>query len=324
MEYFLFIPSSILHEEDGRLMRVRDPRPVFVHLARGLLSASALLCMWLSAPACKGAALAGLNDPRPSNTALSDRSAPRVWTVGDRGEPIWALHVALAELGYLPCRYRAVIPTDRLYAKNWALVPMGYWTWNSPDVPLDVRRAWDPDQYTEITKGAVMQFEADHGLRVDGYTGPRVRRAIELARALGLTARNPYRTVLVDQAIPERLRVWEDGRGVVFETACSTGVPNAPTQPGLHTIFLRNREQTMQGIGPSGRPYRVEHVPYVSFFYGEQAIHGFERPSYGKPQSAGCVELPIQAAKRVWDLTGYGTLVAISPLGIRGSELDYS
>lgn len=300
---------------------MRGHRSALVDLARiFVVSASALLSLWVSEPRCEGATLHFMNAAQPGLRGFSGISESSVWTVGDRGEPIWALHVVLAELGYLPCRYHAVIPTDRLYAQNWERAPLGYWTWNSPDVPPELERAWDPDQYTEITKGAVMRFEADHGLRVDGYTGPRVRRTLELARALDLTATHPYRMVLVDQSIPERLRVWEDGRGVVFETACSTGVPAAPTQPGVHAIFLRNREQTMQGIGPSGRPYRVEHVPYVSFFYGEQAIHGFQRQTYGKPQSAGCVELPIPAAKRVWEVTGYGTLVVISPITMRGTE----
>ncbi|WP_041695112.1 L,D-transpeptidase [Alicyclobacillus acidocaldarius] len=300
---------------------MKGRRSVFVALARIFaVSASALLSMWANEPHCAGATPHLMNDAQPGMRSFTGPPTSLVWTVGDRGEPIWSLHVVLSELGYLPCRYHAILPTDRLYPQDWGRVPIGYWTWNSPNVPIELERTWNPEQYTEITKGAVMQFEADHGLRVDGYTGPRVRRTLELAWALGLTATHPYRMVLVDQSLPERLRVWEDGRGVVFETPCSTGLPATPTQPGIHAIFLRNREQTMQGIGPSGRPYRVEHVPYVSFFYGEQAIHGFPRQTYGKPQSAGCVELPIRAAKRVWELTGYGTLVAISPNTMRGTE----
>ena len=300
---------------------MRGHRSARVDLARiFVVSASALLSLWVSEPRCEGATLNLMNEAQPGMPGFAGISESSVWTLGDRGEPIWALHVVLAELGYLPCRYHAVIPTDRLYAQNWEHAPLGYWTWNSPDVPPELERAWNPDQYTEITKGAVMRFEADHGLRVDGYTGPRVRRTLEIALALHLTATQPYRLVMVDQSIPQQLRVWEDGRGVIFQTVCSTGVSAAPTQPGAHAIFLRSREQTMQGIGPSGHPYRVEHVPYVSFFYGEQAIHGFPRRTYGQPQSAGCVELPIQAAKRVWDLTNYGTLVLISPLTLSGTQ----
>jgi len=300
---------------------MRGHRSFLVGLARTFIVSAwaALLSIWAYEPCCEGASLNLMNEAQPGMPGFAGISESSVWTLGDRGEPILVLHVVLAELGYLPCSYHVAVPTDRLYPQDWARAPIGYWTWNS-GVPSELARRWDPDRYTEITKGAVMRFEADHGLRVDGYTGPRVRRTLELALALHLTATQPYRLVMVDQSIPQQLRVWEDGRGVIFQTVCSTGVSAAPTQPGAHAIFLRSREQTMQGIGPSGHPYRVEHVPYVSFFYGEQAIHGFPRRTYGQPQSAGCVELPIQAAKRVWDLTNYGTLVLISPLTLSGTQ----
>ncbi len=307
---FTFLAAHPTHGIGGDGMRGyrRLPRlfPSFLAMSW------AILCAWLCLPESCGATLGRWHHAERPSDSETHATAQSVWTVGDRGEHIWVLHVVLAELGYLPFTYHCVTPTDRLYAQDWSHAPLGAWTWNSPDLPPVLRRTWDPNQFTEITKGAIMRFESDHGLRVDGYAGPRVRRMLQLAMALHLRTAQPYRLVMVDQTVPQRLCVWEDGRGVVFQTLCSTGLPSAPTQPGLHVIFLRNREQTMQGVGPSGRPYRVEHVPYVSFFYGEQAIHGFPRTVYGGPQSAGCVELPIAAAERVWQLTGYGTLVFVS------------
>lgn len=273
---------------------------------------AAVLNLGAQVRCCAGVAIQDMSDRGNSTKTAAGGLDSSVWTVGDAGEPIRVLHVLLSELGYLPLSYHLAVPTAGLYAVDWTCGPVGYWTWHTSDAPSELIGLWNPEKYTEMTKGAVMRFEADHGLRVDGYTGPRVRRALELAAALHLTAGQPYRSVIVDPSIPQRLWVWEDGRGVVFRSLCSTGVPAAPTQPGVHAIFLRSREQTMQGIGPSGRPYRVEHVPYVSFFYGEQAVHGFRRPTYGIPQSAGCVELPISAAQRVWQLSDYGTLVIIS------------
>ncbi|SIS90888.1 L,D-transpeptidase family protein [Alicyclobacillus vulcanalis] len=303
----------------------RGGRTCFAAVSKPALAAmvsAIVLCLGVQIPRCQAASTSLLQSGSASSSRVSKSPEPSVWTVGDTGAAIWSLHVMLSELGYLPCHYEMIVPTDQLYPWNFAAPPLGYWVWDSPGVPADVLKAWDPERYSELTKGAVMHFEADHGLKIDGYAGPRVRESLEWALALHVRAESPYRVVVVDQAVPERLRVWEAGRGVVFESLCSTGVPEAPTEPGVHVIFLRNREQVMQGVGPSGRPYRVEHVPYVSFFYGEQAIHGFQRAAYGTPQSAGCVELPVPAASRVWALTHYGTVVCVLPPPAASRQAD--
>jgi hypothetical protein len=42
-------------------------------------------------------------------------------------------------------------------------------------------------------------------------------------------------------------------------------------------------------------------------------VHYFDRGSYGYPQSLGCVELPWNSAKFIWDYLTYGTLVTVAP-----------
>jgi lipoprotein-anchoring transpeptidase ErfK/SrfK len=49
----------------------------------------------------------------------------------------------------------------------------------------------------------------------------------------------------------------------------------------------------------------------VSYFNGGDAIHGFNRASYGSAQSLGCVELPFSEAERVFPYTPIGTLVTV-------------
>jgi lipoprotein-anchoring transpeptidase ErfK/SrfK len=49
----------------------------------------------------------------------------------------------------------------------------------------------------------------------------------------------------------------------------------------------------------------------VSYFHGGDALHGFIRPSYGRPQSLGCVELPPAHAEVVYPYTPIGTLVTV-------------
>ena len=52
-------------------------------------------------------------------------------------------------------------------------------------------------------------------------------------------------------------------------------------------------------------------IPWVSYFNGGDALHGFVRASYGFPQSDGCVEMPIANAQTVFPLTPLGTLVTV-------------
>jgi lipoprotein-anchoring transpeptidase ErfK/SrfK len=68
----------------------------------------------------------------------------------------------------------------------------------------------------------------------------------------------------------------------------------------------------MKGTNPDGTKYNDPGVPYINYFNGGDAIHGFERASYGSAQSLGCIELPYDAAAQVWDLIDYGTVVTVS------------
>ena len=53
-------------------------------------------------------------------------------------------------------------------------------------------------------------------------------------------------------------------------------------------------------------------MPWVAYFNGGDAVHGFLRPGYGYPQSLGCVELPYSAAQAVYPYDLIGTLVGVS------------
>ncbi len=55
----------------------------------------------------------------------------------------------------------------------------------------------------------------------------------------------------------------------------------------------------MTGTDPDGVHYVAPDVPWVNYFNGGDAVHGYPRASYGFPQSNGCVELPIETAAAV-------------------------
>lgn len=232
-----------------------------------------------------------------------------VLTVGDHSTAVMTLHEMLAELGYLPVEFHAFSPAER-FERTYDTPCAGTWTWRFSNTPNELREIWDETTYTEITKGAVMTFQKEHHLQIDGFAGPQVFRMLEVAESANIFSAKPYTHVIVKQSIPQTLTVWQEGKAV-FKSLCSTGVEKAATHYGTHVIYLRNIKQGMEGITPWGEHYAVKDVPYVSFFYKGEAIHGLQRAAYGMPQSVGCVELPIESAKMVWKLTDYGTLVTV-------------
>ena len=52
----------------------------------------------------------------------------------------------------------------------------------------------------------------------------------------------------------------------------------------------------MSGKNPDGSAYHDPGIPWISYFNGGDALHGFIRASYGFPQSLGCVEMPFSEA----------------------------
>ena len=76
----------------------------------------------------------------------------------------------------------------------------------------------------------------------------------------------------------------------------NTGVPGAATQQGIFPIYVRFVATTMIGTNVDGSHYDDPGVPWVNYFNGGDAVHGYIRPGYGYPQSNGCVELPIATA----------------------------
>jgi len=98
----------------------------------------------------------------------------------------------------------------------------------------------------------------------------------------------------------------------VYSTLANTGVPAAPTVDGTFAVFEHLTSTTMTGTNPDGSHYSDPGVPWVSYFNGGDALHGFVRGGYGYPQSDGCVEMPIPNAAIVFPMTPIGTLVTVA------------
>ncbi len=226
------------------------------------------------------------------------------------------LQQLLANLGYLPLAWEpaGADVSHTVAAQQLAAIhaPAGHFTWVWSGAPAELRSLWRPGYITSITQGAVMAFQAQHGLKVDGFAGPLVWR--ELIGATIAAKGNPdgYSYVLVRKATPQSITVWHNGE-VIVSGPSNTGIPQAPTPEGTFPVFQRLTQQTMSGTNPDGTHYADAGIKWISYFHGNDAIHGFDRKSYGSPQSLGCVELPVWEAAEVYPYTPIGTLVTIAP-----------
>ena len=81
-------------------------------------------------------------------------------------------------------------------------------------------------------------------------------------------------------SLPEHADVWRDGQ-IVYTTLANTGIEAAPTEQGTWPVYARYVSTTMTGTNPDGSKYDDPGVPWVSYFHGGDALHGFIPPGYG-------------------------------------------
>jgi peptidoglycan hydrolase-like protein with peptidoglycan-binding domain len=221
----------------------------------------------------------------------------------------------LAQLGYLPLTWAPDTGTAAALSDANAQLsaaydpPQGSYTWES-GYPSQLSSLWRPNKATIVLKGAVMAFESDHGLTLDGVIGPHVWRAMFRALRRDDTNKHGYTYALASQKSPETLTVWHNGKQI-FRNLANTGIPAAPTTVGTDPVYIKLRFQIMKGKNPDGTKY-ADPVSWVSYFRAGEAVHYFPRGSYGFQQSLGCVELPYGPAKHIWPYLTYGTLVTVT------------
>jgi hypothetical protein len=187
--------------------------------------------------------------------------------------------------------------------------PAGTFHWQ-PGYPSQLHSLWTQGKANTLDRGAITGFEADHGLPTNGAVGSAVWKALLTAAADGKRNTHGYSYAIASEHLPESLTIWHDGRKV-FSALANTGISVAPTATGTYPVYQKLPFQIMQGTNPDGSHY-ADPVEWVSYFNGGDAVHYFDRGSYGWPQSLGCVELPYTAAKDAYPYLPYGTLVTVS------------
>jgi len=225
------------------------------------------------------------------------------------------LQQLLAEAGYLPVDWKPsgapVAHTPAAELRAAVEPPKGHFSWRYSNVPASLHESWSAGKENVATEGAVMAFEGAHEMELDGVAGADVWDAVLKAAIAG--KRNPesgYSYVYVSETLPEQVTLWHNGH-TIHTAAANTGIPGAETELGTFPVFEHLEETTMSGENPDGSHYEDPGIMWVSYFNGGDALHSFDRPSYGSPQSLGCVEMQLEDAAAIWPYTPVGTLVTI-------------
>ncbi len=227
--------------------------------------------------------------------------------------PLAGMQQALARLGYLGAKLHpryivhiaAAAETRREAAEHAFHPPRG-------GLAPDPRNAppVDMGHLEAVTRGAIEVYQADRGLEVTGEPNRATWESLLYDETHYRRDPISYTWVSVSESLPETLQVHRGDR-VVFTTPVNTGVPGAETELGIFPIYARYVSTTMSGTDVDGTKYDVPDVPWVNYFNGGDAVHGYPRESYGFPQSNGCVELPIEAAHTVFGMLAIGDIVDV-------------
>lgn len=111
----------------------------------------------------------------------------------------------------------------------------------------------------------------------------------------------------------KQMYLYESG-SLVRSYPVSAGAPATPTPAGRYKIFSKFASQDMRGYNTNGTRYFQPHVHWVNYFLaGGYAIHGVYWHGsswFGNINSShGCVGLPDDQAKWVYDWAPIGTTV---------------
>jgi hypothetical protein len=157
---------------------------------------------------------------------------------------------------------------------------------------------------------AVRAFQREQGIApADGYPGVATYRTMVAVKARahpnadGDCPDDEDRVTCVDL---DRQLLWvQTGTRVVFPPVpIRTGRDDQETRPGRHEIYERS-------IDHVSTLYPDSPMPYAQFFDGGQALHGREGDLYAHGGSAGCVNLTVRDAARLWDLLDEGDTVYV-------------
>lgn len=152
---------------------------------------------------------------------------------------------------------------------------------------------------------------SDMYVAADYITPVRVTGEEDETAAVGAVISDKY--IIVDRT-KQMLYAYE-GKKLFMEQAISTGLDLTPTPRGIFSIYRKTPTRYMQGPIPglSDQEYDLPGVPWDLYFTPEGgAIHGaYWHNHFGEPWSHGCVNLPPEKAKELYDWAPVGTKVIV-------------
>jgi peptidoglycan hydrolase-like protein with peptidoglycan-binding domain len=216
---------------------------------------------------------------------------------------VWEAQL-LAQLNYLPLNFTPGTPQSTPSEQV-----NGTFTW-AYNLPTTLTSLWSVGTNNVVLRAALETFQSQSNLPVTGQADPTTWS--DLLTAVDNNHVDPatYDYVSVTEQLPEHLTLYVAGK-VKFTTLVNTGIEPVPTELGTFPVYERFLTTTMSGQNPNGTTYHDPDIPWVSYFNGGDALHGFIRASYGFPQSLGCVEMPFASAETVFPYTPIGTLVTV-------------
>ncbi len=243
-----------------------------------------------------------VSHPEKPDLIAPDFSMHRTLSYGDKGKNVIIAQDVLSNLGYLPVKCEPWYTGSKTSC---------HWIWKWKNIPPQIRQLWKPSVFTLVLLSAVMKFQYENKLPVTGVINKTTWKNIinDYRQKRGFN-NQVISYAWVNKKFPKTIHLWLNGRNAAVSLA-NTGIPTSPTNNGIFYVYLRFYDNTMKGITPWKKRYKDKNIPFINYFNGGEAIHGFPRGIYGVNQSLGCIELPLPIAWIFWKNLNYGTPVII-------------
>ncbi|WP_328967179.1 L,D-transpeptidase [Streptomyces sp. NBC_00239] len=178
---------------------------------------------------------------------------------------------------------------------------------------------WELEEYLKLPADGRQSAEDCAAIRTfqereritpaDGYASLATYRTslvIEERRSPNRDGKCParsHRVVCVDLT-RQLLWVQRDGRPIYQAVPVRTGRWGQETRDGWHEITERIIDETSQ-------LYDDAPMPYAQYFSGGQAFHGVLGDLFNGGGSAGCINMRLGDAERLWNTTALGDTVVV-------------
>jgi len=240
------------------------------------------------------------------------------------------LNTLLDDVGFYVGTERTV-PVERAVAASWLTIsPAGNGFTISADTAAiqkvvdtladEVDRGVQNGTAITDTAGKVLatQVQTLDGRTLGDTSGVAASFAEQLARADGVyqlpvtvekaTTTKISRSAVVDLS-EQRAYFYQNGK--LWRTyLVSTGAVGHATPTGYFRVFAKVRMQDM-GCFP-GAEYCTKNVPWVTYFAPDVGFHGtYWHNNFGHRMSHGCVNMPIDVAKYIYEWAPYGMEVTV-------------